>query len=230
MSRGLALLERAISYTRGSLVLVTPEDLTRPTPCAAWDLRALLAHMDDSLAALSEAADVGEVGPPGPLPRDRPSHPEGPGDGRAGENDMGTPSAPSTPGTRPGGVPPGRAPGRLVPEVDVLRRRACRLLGAWTWAGEEGAVTVGGCSVTAMTVAAVGAIEIAVHGWDVARACGRDRPLPAALAEELLEFAPLFVADDDRPHRFGPRVAVVADADPGDRLLAFLGRRPAEPV
>ncbi|HEY0774212.1 MAG TPA: hypothetical protein VGD51_09035, partial [Nocardioidaceae bacterium] len=55
------LLERAIGYTRGSLVLVTPELMSVPTPCAAWDLRALLAHMDDSLASLHEAGSVRRV-------------------------------------------------------------------------------------------------------------------------------------------------------------------------
>ena len=40
LSRDVALLERAMGYTLGSLVLVTPDDMANPTPCAAWDLRA----------------------------------------------------------------------------------------------------------------------------------------------------------------------------------------------
>ena len=55
MAAGTELLERAISYTRGSLALVTPGGLSRPTPCTGWDLAELLVHMDDSLAALLEA-------------------------------------------------------------------------------------------------------------------------------------------------------------------------------
>src|SRR5690349_23901912 len=51
------LLERAIGYTLGSLLLVTPAAMTRPTPCADWDLGALLRHMDDSLAALHERSE-----------------------------------------------------------------------------------------------------------------------------------------------------------------------------
>src|SRR5256714_1182122 len=62
---GITLLERAINYLLGSLLLVTPETLARPTPCAGWDLRALLAHLDDSLGALTEAVEAGAVGPAG---------------------------------------------------------------------------------------------------------------------------------------------------------------------
>jgi hypothetical protein len=32
---GVALLERAMAYTLGGLLLVTPEAITNPTPCAA---------------------------------------------------------------------------------------------------------------------------------------------------------------------------------------------------
>jgi mycothiol maleylpyruvate isomerase-like protein len=59
---GVALLERALGYTLGSLVLVTPAALASPTPCRGWDLRALLAHMNDSLLALHEAMAAGFVG------------------------------------------------------------------------------------------------------------------------------------------------------------------------
>ena len=74
-------------------------------------------------------------------------------------------------------------------------------------------------------LAAAGSLEIAVHGWDVAQACGVDRPLPPALALELLEVVPLFVHDADRPHRFADPVDVPLHARPGARLLAALGRR-----
>lgn len=50
------LLDRALAYTRVILADVRTEHLAEPTPCRAWDLAALLAHMDDSLDAFVEAA------------------------------------------------------------------------------------------------------------------------------------------------------------------------------
>jgi uncharacterized protein (TIGR03086 family) len=50
------LLERSLGYTRVALSDVRPEHLDRPTPCAGWELRTLLAHMEDALDAFTEAA------------------------------------------------------------------------------------------------------------------------------------------------------------------------------
>jgi uncharacterized protein (TIGR03086 family) len=184
LAGGLGLLERAINYTLGSLMLVTPEAIGRPTPCRDWDLRALLAHMNDSLLALYQAADIGLV-------------------------DL---AAVDDPGT--------------ADPVALLRNRACQLLGAWTNAGDRSVVSVAGFPLTPGIVSGTGAIEVAVHGWDVARACGRNHPVPPALADELLDLSPLFVSAADRPGRFASPVDVPPLAPPGDRLVAFLGRRP----
>jgi hypothetical protein len=56
------LLADAIHYALGSLTRVTTGVLPCPTPCAAWDLAALLAHFSDSLAALYEGLATGYVG------------------------------------------------------------------------------------------------------------------------------------------------------------------------
>jgi uncharacterized protein (TIGR03086 family) len=50
------LLERSLSYTRGTLADVRPELIDRSTPCAGWTLGDLLAHMEDALDAFTEAA------------------------------------------------------------------------------------------------------------------------------------------------------------------------------
>jgi uncharacterized protein (TIGR03086 family) len=50
------LLDRALAYTRVQLAEIRDDLLLRPTPCGEWDLGALLAHMEDSLDAFTEAA------------------------------------------------------------------------------------------------------------------------------------------------------------------------------
>ncbi len=101
------------------------------------------------------------------------------------------------------------------------------MIGAWANARDPGDISIVDRVLTPGIVAAAGAVEVTVHGWDVARACGQDRPVPAALAEELLELCPLFVRDADRPTRFAPRVDLSRALDsPSDRLVAFLGRDP----
>jgi hypothetical protein len=80
--------------------------------------------------------------------------------------------------------------------------------------------------LTTSIVASIGAVEVAVHGWDVAQACGRHRPIPYALADEMLQLSPLFVADADRPARFAAPIEVPPMAGPSERLIAFFGRQP----
>ena len=58
---GPALLERAVGYTRASLQLVAGTPLDSRTPCERWDLLALLRHMNDALAAFTDAAEIGYV-------------------------------------------------------------------------------------------------------------------------------------------------------------------------
>jgi uncharacterized protein (TIGR03086 family) len=180
---GPALLERAVGYTRACLQLVATTDLRGATPCSEWDLHALLRHMNDSLAAFTEAAEVGYV-------------------------DL---------------VPVrGDQPGAEL--VDRLRNRACALLAAWAHHPGPGWVRVDDRELPADLLATAGALEIAVHGWDVAQACGVDRPLPPGLALELLDALPVFVTEVDRPGRFADPLDVPPRADPGTRLLAALGR------
>lgn len=181
---GIGLLERAIGYTLGSLLLITPDAMARPSPCVGWDLRALLRHMNDSLKALHEAGDAGRVE-------------------LSSADSYGDPEA---------------------DPVMTLRNRACTMLGAWTNADGRDWVTIEGCPVTGGVVTATGALEITVHGWDVAQAVGQPRPIPPALAEELLPLASLLVTDADRPGRFAAPLQVSPAAAPADRLLAYLGR------
>ncbi|GLZ06829.1 hypothetical protein Acsp03_42950 [Actinomadura sp. NBRC 104412] len=122
-------------------------------------------------------------------------------------------------------VPPPRDPVRDLPAS--LREGARRLVNVWTDADRAGGVVmVGGCAVTAGVVAGAGAVELVVHGWDVSRALGGDVRIPEPLAERLLRLVPLLIPGDARGGLFGPPVPVPPDAQPTDRLVAFLGRVP----
>lgn len=185
--RGVDLLERAIGYTRGSLGLVRPELMSSPTPCSDWDLRELLAHMNDSLVSLHEAGSVRRVR-------------------------LDVPSK------------------DLADPVHALRARACQLLADWsaveesTWRRID--VLVDGRPLTSPVLTSAGALEVTVHGWDVAVTCGAHRPIPESLAQDLLPLATVLVTDADRPSRFGPALDPPADATKAERLLGFLGRTP----
>ncbi|MGH3311021.1 MAG: TIGR03086 family metal-binding protein, partial [Streptomyces sp.] len=183
---GTALLERALGYALCAVRPLTAESLSRPTPCRDWDLRALLWHANDSLAALHEGIEEGRVwpgpsGPPGaPLPPERDTDP-----------------------------------------AAAFRSGAARLLGAWAAAGstDHRLIAIADLPLTAAAIARTGALEIAVHGWDIARASGLPRPVPAALATALMRTARQLVPGPAaRAPLFGPPFTVPAEADPSDRL------------
>jgi uncharacterized protein (TIGR03086 family) len=106
------------------------------------------------------------------------------------------------------------------------RRGAISLVGAWANACGASGVRVEEARLSAPLVAGAGAIEVTVHGWDVARSCGDPRPIPSDLADELLDLAVVLVRPRDRPGRFDRPLATIAGASPGDQLLAYLGRHP----
>ena len=111
--------------------------------------------------------------------------------------------------------------------VEALRDRGAELLCAgYCYGGPERFVAVGGLPIPAGVVACTGAVEIAVHGWDVSAARGRipQTPIPAGLAARLLRLSPLLVAS--RAGLFAVPVEVPAQASPGDRLVGYLGRNP----
>ena len=113
--------------------------------------------------------------------------------------------------------------------VDALRERAAELLcTAYCHVGPESFVIVGGLPMPADLVACAGAVEIAVHGWDVTAALGGGVPIPAALATRMLQVCPLIVAG--RESLFAVPVAVPAQASPGDRLVGYLGRNPEHSI
>ena len=70
-------------------------------------------------------------------------------------------------------------------------------------------------------------LDIAVHGWDLARATGQPADLDGRLAAHVLAFAEHTLASPDmRGPRIGPARPVADDAPVTQRLAAFLGRQP----
>lgn len=197
------LLEPAISYAMVTVQAVTPELLPHPTPCQGWDVGMLLRHATESLAALQEGIDAGRIGlGPGP-------------DEKAGD-----PAA-------------------------LFRDRAVRFLSAWTRIAQTsptGAartetaqasaddcpeiIAIADRRLTLGLMTGVGALEMAVHGWDLSRACGRRQPIPGPLATSLLHISPLLVPRTGRAPLFGQPVTVPPMATPSDQLVAYLGRNP----
>lgn len=126
-----------------------------------------------------------------------------------------------------GHVAPAEPPGppSRVDAVERLRVGACSLLGSWSAVARDDEVMVGDRLTTSSFLARAGALEIAVHGWDVSQTTGIREPIPAALARDLLPWADGLIGEPDRPHRFdypldGPAIG------PSSRLLRFLGREP----
>lgn len=111
------------------------------------------------------------------------------------------------------------------PKHDFLAR-ASQLLARCPHDPGEGVVLVGGCPLAADLLTAIGAIEIAVHGWDVSQARGAPLPIPESLADQLLPAARVLLGADDRALLFGPPQRVCATASASDQLTAFLGRTP----
>jgi uncharacterized protein (TIGR03086 family) len=126
-------------------------------------------------------------------------------------------------------ISPANAP-QSGDDAVLFRDRAARLLAAAGTGGHDD-IAVADRHVAAAIVTAVGAVEIAVHGWDIAAACGhgRSRPIPAELARGVLDIIPLVVTEATRGSQFAAPVSVPPTASPSDRLVALLGRDPAGP-
>jgi uncharacterized protein (TIGR03086 family) len=121
-----------------------------------------------------------------------------------------------------------------APDLDLaadpartFRDRAGRFLAARAAAGcRHQVLDIGDLPLPAIAIECAGAIEITVHGWDISQACGQRRPIPDALAVSLLAIAPLLIPETGRHPLFSPPVTATARAGPGDRLVAYLGRKP----
>jgi uncharacterized protein (TIGR03086 family) len=135
-----------------------------------------------------------------------------------------------------GDIPP--APGTggpgALPELDLIGDDP---LDAYRKAAAELLVAAGGDALARNHTTPLGempgfvlggftTLDIAVHGWDLAKATGQDATLETGMAETMLAFAQQTLSDDMRAPRIGPALPVADDAPATDRLVAFLGRMP----
>ena len=115
----------------------------------------------------------------------------------------------------------------LGDEPGNVRSGCARLLAAIPAAPTGELVGIADLALTDNALAYAGAMEIAVHGWDIAVACGHPRPIPAELASPLLKAADLLLPASARPDLFAEPLCPPVPATPSGTLLAFLGRREA---
>jgi uncharacterized protein (TIGR03086 family) len=197
------LLEQVAAYTAEAVSAVTLEDLSAPTPCTQWNLLTLLLHLNSSLGALIEPLEDGGLADLDELRPGAGTRP--PAADLLGADDVGAVLARAVL----------HRTKRLV-RIHEAMRRGCR----------TGIVRVGGRPLPTDLVAAAGAVEVAVHSWDIATACGRMLPIPDGTAAELLDLSALLVDGAGRPGLFASAVSTPPHSSPGDQLIALLGRTP----
>ncbi len=197
-----ALLAGALCYALNVCALVKSAELAAPTPCAGWDIKALLRHLGDSVADLEAGLRTGYL--------------DGAGQGDPAAARQRREARPSC----DAGVDPSGPLG-------VMRDRAAGLLCALYDGPAARFIAVGGPPLPAGIVACTGAVELAVHGWDVSAALGRGGAIPPGLATRLLALCPLLIAGQEG--LFAPAVPISPQASPGDRLVGYLGRDPGAP-
>ncbi|MFE4592177.1 TIGR03086 family metal-binding protein [Streptomyces laurentii] len=103
-----------------------------------------------------------------------------------------------------------------------------RALAAWgkpeAWEGE---VDMGGSPVPAAEMAAMLLLELALHGWDLARSTGREFEVPEETGEYVREVVERYAEMYRQYDGFGePAGEVAADAPAFTRAVALSGRRP----
>jgi uncharacterized protein (TIGR03086 family) len=185
----LDLLARALDQTGALIAGVRPDQATLPTPCRAWDVRALVNHVVydvQHFTALTRGQAWTEH------------------DADLIDGDW----------------------------LAAYRAAAAGLLAVWrepgalerpvrSPAGEQPATWRLGQQIT----------DLAVHGWDIARATGQSTDLDPELGRLALEWArqnlqPQFRGPEGSGRAFGPEVRVPDDAPLYDRLAGFFGRDP----
>jgi len=210
------LLAAALEYALRAAAPAGPGLLARPTPCRGWDLSMLLRHVAESLGVLQEGLTSRRIAlHPGPEDTAVIADPLTAFRARAARLLATSRAQDGAPGHGADG------PERHGHPVNGLCRAA---------ALTHGVILIGGHWLPRDIAAGAGALEVAMHGWDIALACGQPEPIPVPLAARLLQLSPLLVPAAGRAPLFAEPVPIPAAAGPSDQLAAFLGRVPGQPL
>ncbi|KHO20021.1 transcriptional regulator, ArsR family protein [Mycolicibacterium setense] len=159
---------------------LTPDDLSRRTPCREFDVAGLTDHLLKSITMIGSAAGA-------QLP----------------ERDL------------------------TASVEDQVIAAARPAVAAWRRRGLDGMVPFGQGEAPARMMARILSLEFLVHAWDYAAATGQTVDVADEQPECVLGWAREIITPEGRVRAgFDDPVALGADAQPLDRLLAFTGRRP----
>ncbi|MFJ4845821.1 MULTISPECIES: TIGR03086 family metal-binding protein [unclassified Streptomyces] len=166
-----------------------PEQLAAPTPCAAWDTRALLNHWILYTSHGLEHRALRRQLPEELTARDFTADPDWAG---------------------------------------AYARQLDRAVAAWADpAVQEGEIDLGYARMPAAEIAAMIVKELAVHGWDVARATGQEYRCGDALGEFVLGVVERHAEVYRQYEGFAAPVGLPGPGAPAfDRALALSGRDP----
>jgi uncharacterized protein (TIGR03086 family) len=179
------LLQRAIDQTGRIVANVKPDQLGDSTPCADWDVKALLNHTVGCVSMFNEGAQT--------QPLDF---------GRFEQDLLGGDA--------------GSAYDKAANELKATIGKPGAIDAMWTMPFGE---------VPGMIGASFATLELAQHGWDVAKATGQQVDFDAEVTEAALATARLAPSEQVRvPGVFGAEAPCADSAPTADQLAAFLGR------
>ena len=123
---------------------------------------------------------------------------------------------------------------RSAPDVDLIgtswtdayTAAANALLTAWRQRDMDSTLHLRIGDVPATWAVGQHLANMAVHGWDLARATGQSTDLDPEVGQAALDWARENLKPQFRGEAFGPEVSVPVDAPLYDRLAAFFGRDP----
>jgi uncharacterized protein (TIGR03086 family) len=179
----LELLARALDQTGALVARIRSDQAGLPTPCSAFDVRALVNHTVYDLRTFRTLLAGGQ---------------------------------------------------RESPDRDLIgddwsaayRLAADELLATWTARGTEGTLKLQIGEFPVRWAIGQHLADVAVHGWDVARATGQPTDFDPEVGQAALDWARDNLKPQFRGQAFAPEVAVDPDAQLYDRLAAFFGRSP----